>query len=72
MPVYEFQCPKCGKIIVRDDIPITSPIKTIICDYCGEEAQKIISTSTFKLDGPGWYKDGYSQSSCKKESAPKK
>jgi len=66
MPIYEFQCPKCGKITVKYDIPITSTLRKIACSFCGEEASKIISSSTFKLDGSGWYKDGYSTGGSQK------
>ena len=56
MPVYEFQCKKCGQVteeLVRMDT------KSIECPKCHEQAKKIISACSFELKGGGWYADGY-------------
>ena len=58
MPVYEYECQSCRKLIeiwqnLSDD-PATS------CPACKGPLKKIISMSSFQLKGGGWYADGYS------------
>lgn len=63
MPIYEYQCTGCNKIyeIMQsfDDEPLE------ICEECGGLLKKIVSESTFKLEGEGWSKDGYTNPSKK-------
>ena len=58
MPVYEYKCKKCNKIIEKiqrmSDEPLT------ICKKCGGELVKLISRSSFKLVGEGFYCNDYS------------
>ena len=65
MPIYEYKCPICGKIIER--YRRIDEKKNAVCTKCGVEAKKIISNSTFALKGGGWYNEGYN----KKEDIPK-
>lgn len=61
MPIYEFRCEDCGKIVVHR-LPISSNQQVVKCDYCGEiSAKRIISASTFVLKGGGWYASGYNK-----------
>jgi len=57
MPLYEYECQKCGKIIEAlqkfSDDPLTE------CTKCGGKLEKIISKSTFALKGKGWYVTDY-------------
>lgn len=59
MPMYEFECSKCKHVTERilpiDHFPIEK------CEICWQPAQQIVSKSTFKLNGSGWYKDGYTK-----------
>lgn len=55
MPIYSYCCPECG-------LEIEKFFKTIGegCDYipicsCETEMKKVISKSSFKLKGDGWY-----------------
>ena len=60
MPIYEYQCKKCGVVETMQSIN-AAPLKN--CPNCGEDgAEKIISRNSFQLQGNGWYKDGYSSS----------
>jgi len=59
MPIYEFVCEKCSKTYSKL-FRINENVTSIPCE-CGERAYKIISTTSFKLKGKGWYKDGYSK-----------
>lgn len=67
MPIYEYQCEKCGKIVdvlqkVDDPAPGT-------CESCGAKGKmsRQVSRTSFVLKGGGWYSDLYG--STKKDSA---
>jgi putative FmdB family regulatory protein len=57
MPIYEYECAKCGKtseaIQKFSDPPLTE------CRHCHGELRKLISMSTFHLKGSGWYTTDY-------------
>ncbi len=62
MPIYEYECGKCGHQFEREQRMADPPIKT--CPVCkGRKVNKLISRSSFVLKGGGWYADGYSDSS---------
>jgi putative FmdB family regulatory protein len=58
VPIYEFVCEACGRIVERlqkvDDPPPEA------CPECGGQMAKIMSRNSFQLKGGGWYKDLYS------------
>jgi putative FmdB family regulatory protein len=65
MPLYEYDCERCGTFEVTQKMnepPLTTH------EGCGEKVTKLISRSSFQLKGGGWYADGYSSgntgSSC--------
>jgi putative FmdB family regulatory protein len=70
MPMYEYRCERCGKVIEvlqkYSDAPLT------IHEGCGGGLEKLISQSAFQLKGSGWYATDYphrgSQKSEKTES----
>jgi len=57
MPIYEYECTKCGhqtEIWQKFfDAPITK------CEMCSGKMKKLISQSTFHLKGTGWYVTDY-------------
>ncbi|MCP4681391.1 MAG: zinc ribbon domain-containing protein [Desulfobacterales bacterium] len=61
MPIYEYQCAKCGhgtEILQKfSDPPITE------CELCRGKMKKLISQSTFHLKGSGWYVTDYASKS---------
>ena len=61
MPIYEYQCAKCGhqtEILQKfSDPPIAK------CDLCQGKMKKLISHSTFHLKGTGWYVTDYASKS---------
>ena len=59
MAIYEYKCKKCLRIIVRS-FPIDRFPKTVTCDKCGREAEKMISVSNFKVNGYS-ERNGYSK-----------
>ena len=62
MPIYEYQCDKCGHEFEREQRMADPPVKT--CPECkARRVTKLISRSSFVLKGGGWYADGYSDPS---------
>ena len=58
MPLYEYQCPKCGRFeVIRkfSDEPLT------ICPTCGSEIQKLASAPAIQFKGTGWYVTDYAK-----------
>ena len=59
MPLYEYQCRKCGQTYeVRQrfaDEPLT------VHEGCGGEVERLISTSAFQFKGSGWYVTDYAR-----------
>ena len=65
MPIYEYECRKCGEFEYRQSIS-DDPLKR--CPKCRSAVTKLLSASAFHLKGGGWYSDGYD----KKGGATKK
>ncbi len=58
MPIYEYECNKCGRYEVMQKIT-EEPLKK--CEKCGSaKVRKLVSQTSFTLKGGGWYKDLYS------------
>ncbi len=57
MPIYEYECSKCGRLdeVIQkfSDKPLTK------CKYCSGKLHKLISHSSFHLKGTGWYITDY-------------
>lgn len=57
MPIYEYQCQKCGHrmeaIQKVSDKPFTE------CPECGGGLKKLISSPAFQFKGSGWYVTDY-------------
>lgn len=70
MPIYEFECKKCGNKVEK---LILDPLNEdeIKCQ-CGSDMIKIISLNSFKLNGEGWAKDGYSTKNIERKKKVKK
>ncbi len=58
MPIYEYECKNCGKITEALQSFSDPPLKK--CEYCKKnKLEKMISLSSFKLEGTGWYATDY-------------
>ena len=70
MPIYEYECRSCQKITEVKQSLSDPPLST--CEICGGEVSKIISQSSFRLKGGGWFADGYSNSGpgCATDKCP--
>lgn len=58
MPIYEYECTKCGKVYEVWQQMSDKPLKK--CQGCSGKLQKLISRSAFHLKGSGWYATDYS------------
>jgi putative FmdB family regulatory protein len=58
MPIYEYQCAACGKVVERWQKVADPPLRE--CPVCGGSLHKIISSCAFHLKGGGWYVTDYS------------
>jgi len=70
MPIYEYQCSKCGN--VEEAIQRFSDKPLSKCKHCSGRLHKLISHSTFHLKGSGWYVTDYAKKSKKSSSKPNK
>lgn len=57
MPIYEYQCQKCGAHLEKRQSVSDDPLK--VCEECGGELVKKISLSGFQFKGGGWYVTDY-------------
>jgi putative FmdB family regulatory protein len=56
MPIYEYQCPKCGTFETSQRITEPALRK---CPTCKSKVTKLISNTSFQLKGSGWYVTDY-------------
>ncbi|HEY6005200.1 MAG TPA: FmdB family zinc ribbon protein [Anaeromyxobacter sp.] len=56
MPIYEYECPKCGRFDVLQKMSAPA-LKTH--DACGSRVKKVMSASSFALKGSGFYINDY-------------
>ncbi|HEX9242975.1 MAG TPA: zinc ribbon domain-containing protein [Anaeromyxobacter sp.] len=56
MPIYEYQCPKCGRF---DALQKMSAPALRTHDVCGSKVRKLMSASAFALKGSGFYGTDY-------------
>ncbi|GBD37983.1 hypothetical protein HRbin37_00228 [bacterium HR37] len=59
MPIYEYECEKCGRITEVLQGFNDPPLKR--CKHCRGKVHRIISLSSFQLVGTGWYATDYAK-----------
>jgi putative FmdB family regulatory protein len=57
MPIYEYQCAACGRVLEKWQKFSDEPLKS--CPACGGALNKLISSCAFHLKGSGWYVTDY-------------
>src|SRR3954471_8009188 len=67
MPIYEYQCAKCGKTIEVIQKMSDKPLKKH--EQCGGGLTKLISASGFQFKGTGWYVTDYGRKGAAPESS---
>lgn len=70
MPIYEYECAKCGEVF--EILQKFSDKPLVKCKRCSGKLHKLISHSSFHLKGTGWYVTDYANKSRTNGSAPKK
>ena len=65
MPIYEYECQKCGTFETTQRIT-DEPLSK--CPTCKGKVKKLISNTSFQLKGTGWYITDYAR---KGKDAPK-
>jgi putative FmdB family regulatory protein len=67
MPLYEYECKKCGRITEAlqkfSDPPLSD------CPHCKGRMNKLISLGTFHLKGNGWYVTDYAGKNAGNQSS---
>ena len=61
MPIYEYECSKCGKTIEVLQKFSDKPLE--IHEGCGGALTKLISAAGFQFKGTGWYVTDYGRKS---------
>jgi putative FmdB family regulatory protein len=56
MPIYEYECPKCGRFDALQKMSAPA-LKTH--DVCGSKIRKVMSASAFAFKGSGFYTTDY-------------
>jgi putative FmdB family regulatory protein len=56
MPIYEYECPKCGRFDVLQKMS-APPLE--VHEVCGEKVTKLMSASAFAFKGSGFYITDY-------------
>lgn len=57
MPIYEYECTKCGKIEEAFQKISDDPLNQ--CKHCTGKLNKLVSHTSFHLKGSGWYVTDY-------------
>lgn len=61
MPLYEYQCEKCGHRFEKIQKFSDKPIKK--CPQCGKKVHQVISAPAVQFKGSGWYVTDYANKS---------
>lgn len=69
MPIYEYQCPKCGKFDAIQKMS-DKPLKTH--DVCGSKVKRLLSASSFSFKGTGFYITDYKKTNGSGATSEKK
>lgn len=69
MPIYEYKCLGCGKIIEKMQKVSDAPLNA--CEECGGKLEKQWSLSGFQFKGAGWYVTDYSGKKAETKSEAK-
>ncbi len=64
MPLYEYECKKCGRRIEKIQKFSDAPLAT--CEICSGELERLVSSAAIRFKGSGWYVTDY----ARKSSAP--
>ncbi len=66
MPIYEYECTKCGKITEKLERNGNDALKE--CPECSGEVTKLVSPPMIQFKGSGWYITDYQNKDNKKKT----
>jgi len=69
MPLYEYECTKCGERIEIIQ-KFSDPLYTH-CPKCGGDVRKLISSAAIQFKGSGFYKTDYANKPAETKSESK-
>ena len=69
MPLYEYQCPGCGRFEI---IQKFSEVALSVCPTCGKAVTKLPSAPAIQFKGSGWYITDYARKSSGAEGGGQK
>ena len=61
MPLYEYECEKCGKHVERIEKMDGPHLKK--CPSCGGRVERLMSRPAIQFKGSGWYVTDYARAS---------
>jgi putative FmdB family regulatory protein len=61
LPLYEYQCRKCGATIEKIQKFSDPPLE--VCEACGGELERLVSSPAIQFKGSGWYVTDYARKS---------
>ncbi len=61
MPLYEYQCEKCGDVFEAMQKFSDEPIQ--VHEKCGGSVRRLLSAPAFQFKGTGWYVTDYAKGS---------
>lgn len=67
MPLYEYQCRKCGKRFEKIQKFSDPPLE--IHEKCGGAVHRLLSSPAIQFKGSGWYVTDYARKSVPSESS---
>ena len=59
MPIYEYQCKKCGHRFEKIQQFSDAPVKK--CPQCGGAVEQLLSAPAVQFKGTGWYVTDYAR-----------
>ncbi len=66
MPIYEYECDKCGAHL--EVLQKMGDKALSRCTKCRGKVHKVVSRSSFQLKGSGWYLTDYSKKGSSSEA----
>jgi len=67
VPLYEYQCVKCGKRTEKIENVSGPHLKK--CPHCGGKVERLLTAPAIQFKGSGWYVTDYAGKSAAKDSA---
>jgi len=67
VPLYEYQCAKCGKRTEKIENISGPHLKK--CPYCGGKVERLLTAPAIQFKGSGWYVTDYAGKSGTKDGS---